>query len=438
MSGTSQNTLKSREINNIMKNNNLLTVLLVEDDPDDAELIQELLSDEKDYSFKIQWVTRLEKALNSLSTALYDVILLDLSLPDSFGLQTVVEIYKKAPAVPLVVLTGLDDDAAAIDVMRQGAQDYVLKGKISGSILVRIMRYAIERNKLLVELEHRRQDQLKMAEQLRLMEKKDMERQIAEQKQAIEIKSLKAVEKKAKELERSNAELEQFAYVASHDLQEPLRSITGYLQLLQRRYSAQLDEDANTFISRSVAATNRMGILIKDLLNYSRVQRKGKPFKDTDLSKVLHLVLNNLHSTIEDTHGVITHDPLPIVYADSTQVVQLFQNLISNAIKFKGTEPPKIHIGAQKYQESGEWVFSVKDNGIGIENEYIERIFLIFQRLHGIREYEGTGIGLALCKKIVERHGGRIWVESEPDKGSTFSFTITQKQENTCDESETL
>jgi signal transduction histidine kinase/DNA-binding response OmpR family regulator len=231
------------------------------------------------------------------------------------------------------------------------------------------------------------------------------------------------------ELAHSNKELEQFAYVASHDLQEPLRMVTSYVQLLARRYQGKLDADADEFIAYAVDGATRMQALINDLLAYSRVGTRGKPFEPTDCEAVLDQALANLQVAIEDNGAVVTHDPLPTVMADGTQLVQLFQNLIGNAIKFRGDESPRVHISAHRQsaienRKSDEWVFSVRDNGIGIDPEYHERIFIIFQRLHTREEYPGTGIGLSVCRKIVERHGGRIWVESQPGKGSTFYFTI--------------
>ena len=316
-----------------------------------------------------------------------------------------------------------------------------------------------------------------------------------------------ALAQKAEELARSNAELEQFAYVASHDLQEPLRMVASYLQLLERRYKGQLDADADEFIAYAVDGANRMRGLINDLLAYSRLGTRGKDFELTDCEAVFERVIANLKTAIEESGAVMTHDALPAVMADDAQLGQLFQNLIENAIKFRNEAPPHIHVSATSIAECGNvlkplgamrnaecgmnrmqntecgecsqadrrnvlkptgamrneglvqsnvlnsalrnpcpvkreayftgaqsafedgWLFSVRDNGIGIDQEYAERIFEIFQRLHTREEYPGTGIGLAICKKIVDRHGGHIWVESEPGKGSTFYFTIRQEKE---------
>lgn len=231
-----------------------------------------------------------------------------------------------------------------------------------------------------------------------------------------------ALVEKAEELARSNADLEQFAYVASHDLQEPLRMVTSFTQLLQRRYKGKLDDKADQYIGFAVEGTQRMQALIKDLMTYSRAGRPDRDFEPAECEDILQNSTANLKLAIQESGAVITHDPLPVVRGDEVQLGQVFQNLISNGLKFRREEAPRVHISAQL--DGKQWIFSVHDNGLGIDPEFRERIFVIFQRLHHREDYEGTGIGLALCKKIVERHGGRIWVESEPGQGSTFYFTI--------------
>ena len=233
--------------------------------------------------------------------------------------------------------------------------------------------------------------------------------------------------KAEEELRRSNAELERFAYVASHDLQEPLRTVASYVQLLARRYRDQLGGDAAEFIDFAVAGVTRMQRLIEDLLAFSRVGTHGGSLVSTNAEAALHTALESLGAAIEGSHAIVTHDPLPNVLADAGQLEHLLTNLIGNALKFHGAEPPRVHVSASR--EDRYWRFSIQDNGIGIEPQYFERIFVIFQRLHLIDEYPGTGIGLAICKKIVERHGGRIWVESSPGGGTTLFFTIQATSE---------
>ncbi len=231
----------------------------------------------------------------------------------------------------------------------------------------------------------------------------------------------------ARRLARSNLELEQFAHVASHDLREPLRAVSGCVQVLRRRYQGRLDQRADELIHHTIDGARRMGALIDDLLEYSRAGGRDHELGPTDCNAALDQALADLEVALREAGAVATRDDLPTVRADATQLTRLFQNLIGNAVKFRGPAPPRVHVGARRIE--GYWSFSVADNGIGLAPEYSERIFTIFPRLHTRDEYPGTGVGLAICKKIVERHGGRIWVESQPGMGSTFHFTIPEGTE---------
>lgn len=240
---------------------------------------------------------------------------------------------------------------------------------------------------------------------------------ISERKQTEE--SLKQI---TADMQRSNTELEQFAYVISHDLQEPLRMVSSYTQLLAKRYQSKLDADADEFIAYAVDGAKRMQTLLYDLLEYSRVGTRGKPFSLVNCEDIVKQAMDNLKVAIEESGALVSHDTLPTIKADEGQLVRLFQNLIGNAIKFHRQEPPRVHISAKR--RCNVVIFSVRDNGIGIDPQHTQSIFEIFRRLHTKEEYPGTGMGLAICKKIVERHGGSIWVQSKPGEGSTFCFTI--------------
>jgi len=236
-------------------------------------------------------------------------------------------------------------------------------------------------------------------------------------------KSEEQLVKTVAELKRSNEELQQFAYVASHDLQEPLRMVSSYTQLLSKRYSGQLDSDADEFIAFAVDGCNRMQGLIQDLLAYSRAGEGGKALLEVSGEEAMQAALTNLRVSIEQSGAIVTHGPLPDITTNAMQLTQVFQNLVGNAVKYRGAAVPRIHIGAEQSGDE-EWIFSVRDNGLGIDPRYFEKIFVLFQRLHGRNEFAGTGIGLAICKKIVDRLGGRIWVESQTGKGSTFYFAL--------------
>jgi PAS domain S-box-containing protein len=226
---------------------------------------------------------------------------------------------------------------------------------------------------------------------------------------------------------RSNKDLAQFAYVASHDLQEPLRNVINCLQILEKKYKHKLEPGSDQYIYHAVESSKRMKALIQDLLTYSRIETQGKEHEHIESEEVFRRTIQNLASAISETQAEITHDPLPRMAADTTQLLQVFQNLIGNAIKFRSKRPPRIHVSAAK--NNREWIFSVRDNGIGIDPRYSDKIFMIFQRLNKRSEYEGTGMGLAIVKKIIERHSGRVWMESTIGEGSTFYFTITNIQE---------
>ena len=236
------------------------------------------------------------------------------------------------------------------------------------------------------------------------------------------------LEQKSQDLARSNIDLQQFAYAASHDLQAPLRGVEGFVNLFSRRYKGKLDTKADEFIEFIIDGVKRMQVLIKDLLEYSQIGAKEIHWKPMESELAVTQALANLKTAIEESSAIVTYDTLPRIIGDSSQMSSLFQNLIGNAIKYRGEEPPKIHISAER--KGAKWLFSVNDNGIGIDPNNLDRIFVVFQRLHTREEYEGTGIGLAICKRIVEGHKGNIWIESEPGKGSTFYFTIPDQEAN--------
>jgi PAS domain S-box-containing protein len=237
------------------------------------------------------------------------------------------------------------------------------------------------------------------------------------------VKARQALEVRAAELKRSTDELQQLAYVAAHDLQEPLRMVISYTQLLARRYQGRLDADADEFLSFAVDGALRMKLLVQGLLAYCRVETTGKDLLETSSAAALELALVKLRAAIEDSGAIVTHGPLPTVTADSVQLAQLFENLVGNAIKYHGVDPPRVHVSAERSRDS-EWIFSFRDNGIGIDSQYFGRIFIMYQRLHGQKQISGSGMGLAVCKKIAERHSGRMWVESSLGKGSTFYVAL--------------
>jgi light-regulated signal transduction histidine kinase (bacteriophytochrome) len=399
-----------------------IKILFFEDSPGDAGLIEEMIDESVYCACQLEVVETLNEGLNYLGLNEVDLILLDLGLPDSDGMDTFNEVKSNNSNIPIIILTGLKDENIGINAVKKGAQDYLIKGEVEHKLLERSIIYSLERKRIEIELQKYHEI---LEEQV---EERTKELANANALLKIEIDKHKKTEAQLEnllmELKRSNKELEQFAYVASHDLQEPLRMVSSFTQLLERKYKRELDQDADDYIKFAVDGAQRMQQLINDLLAYSRVTTGGKKFEMVNMENILTESLSNLKLSVEENNATITHESLPYVRADQSQVVQLFQNLIGNAIKFRREEPPEIHISAQN--SGDKWIFQVSDNGIGIDPQYVNHIFKVFQRLHGRENYPGTGIGLSICKKIVERHGGEMWVNSKLGKGSQFFFTISK------------
>jgi signal transduction histidine kinase len=362
-----------------------LRVLLVEDDPCDAELV---LHELRSGGFEVRMdVTQTEEAFReSVEGGTYDIVLTDYSLPNWRGMDALKLLRAWGLDLPVILVTGSLGDVTAVECIKQGATDYVLKDRLQR--LPVAVRRAL-REKQLRDENRRSQEELA---------------------------------RKIEELARSNADLEQFAYVASHDLQEPLRMVATYTELLAQRYRGKLDERADKYIHYAVDGATRMQTLIRDLLTYSRAGRTQLDLQSTDCNEIVAEAIGNLRAAVQESGASIIYQGLPTIVADRLQVGQVFQNLISNAIKFRGSKQPAVRIEAAR--TSRMWQFAVIDNGMGIAPEHLDMIFVIFKRLHTHAEYPGNGLGLAICKKIVERHGGKIWVESAPGQGSAFRFTL--------------
>jgi signal transduction histidine kinase len=404
----------------------LFHILYLEDDRNDVEIVRAKLQDER-LACGIVPVETEADFITALNDDRFDVILADYKLPSFDGLAALSIAREMAPDVPFIFVSGSMGEELAIDSLKRGATDYVLKQRLSrlGPAIRRALKEAeehLERRKAEEEVkkyqEHLEEMVKERTVQLRMTNER-LQQEIADRKEAEE-----ELKKISDELTRSNADLQHFAYAVSHDLQEPLRVIEGFIKLLEKRYQNKLDVKAKEFIGYTIEGVQRMRALIKDLLEYSRVGTSGIDIKPTDFSEAVDRAVFNLKKAVEESGAVITHDPLPTIRADIIQMGRLFQNLIGNAIKFCEKKTPDIRISAEKGEHG--WTFFVRDNGIGIDPENVERIFAVFQRLHTREEYPGTGMGLAICKRIVERHGGKIWVKSEKGKGATFCFTIPE------------
>jgi PAS domain S-box-containing protein len=502
-----------------MKNRRVLRVLLVEDSATQAHVRRSQLVR---HGFEVEVLTRLSEVLKRLPQGGIDVVLLDLTLPDSTGIETFFAVHSVAEDLPVVILSADDDEDIALQAMKGGAQDYLIKGRATPDAIARCLYYAVERNQIEAELRHNEkmtrlilensydafwaidnageiigwnkqaentfgysreevigktiaetlvlprflENHLSVMDEMLatgtsrilnrradiLLRKKDgsevpvelvifpvqvgeirtfcafahdiSERQeIQERTKRLNEELENRVHERTQALINSNAQLQQFAKIASHDLQEPLRSIEGYANLLAKRYKGKLDSDADDFINFILDGISRMLDLIQAVLVHSGIGTSDvKVTAPVDMRKVLKEVLDNLEAAIAESHTKVEFGEMPTIMANRTEMVQLFQNLIGNGIKYRGEQAPVIRVTCE--ENVHEMVFSVEDNGIGIDPKYSGKIFDMFARLHGKTQYQGTGIGLAICKKIVETHGGRIWLQSEPGKGSIFIFTL--------------
>jgi signal transduction histidine kinase len=388
----------------------MISILLVDDKILNLEALEELLAS-PGYN-----LIKADSGPKALKRLLVDpdrvaLIILDVQMPTMDGFETakLIQQRDKTKNIPIIFISAEKIERkdifqgyalGAFDYMTKPFDPEMLKSKVT--VFVNLYRL---RDKLRTANEQLQQE---------IIERRQAEKQVI---------SLNAnLEKRTTALMSSNEKLQQFAYVASHDLQEPLRMVTNYIQLFEKRYKNQLDEKADKYIHYAVDGAQRMQNLVSDLLAFSRIESQVKEFEPVDCTDLLLQVLGGLKLLIEENHAEITHNHLPTVLGDEMQLGQLFQNLIDNAIKYRKEEPPQIHISAE--QKGKEWVFTVSDNGIGIDPKHFDRIFVIFKRLHVRDKYCGTGIGLAVCDRIVNRHGGKIWVESKPGKGSRFFFTM--------------
>jgi signal transduction histidine kinase len=376
-------------------------VLLADDNADMREYVFRLLSPH----FEVEAVSDGQAALDRAVQYRPDLVLSDIMMPglDGFALLKALRSESSTSTLPVILLSARAGEESRVEGIEAGADDYLVKPFTARELLARVTTH-------LAMSRLRRQAA-------------ERERELRQEAEAARERATVALEA----LRHANADLEQFAFSASHDLQEPLRMVATFSQLLQMKYAGKMDAQADDIIEHCVEGATRMGRLIQDLLEYTRAAAISDTLPQAvDGEQVLEETLRNLQASIEESHATVTHDTLPRIQVEAIHLQQILQNLISNAIKYRGTQEPRIHIGA--ILRGGTWEFSVRDNGIGIEPRYKEQVFGLFKRLHSRSRYSGTGLGLAICKKLVERYHGRIWVESQLGAGSTFFFTLAESE----------
>lgn len=408
-------------MNSYQSSDSLGDILIVDDEPNNLRVLSTILSDR---GYDPRGVLSGPMALKAAKAALPDLILLDIMMPDLDGY----EVCQKFKAdtntceIPIIFISAKDQGMDKVKAFAAGGVDYITKpfqfeevlARIENHLNLRKLQQELAQQNLLLQTEigHRKAAEQALQQQNERLQQEICDRQSAEA----------ALQKANQELARSNSELEQFASIASHDLLSPISTISGYAQLLKMCYSKSFDEKSTEYIDSMIQGCDRMQTLINDLLAYSRLGREKNPFVPIDCQKIFTEACQNLSSQLRYNQATVTPKDLPTVIGDRSQLLQLFQNLIGNAIKYRGENTPIVQVTAAL--ENNAYLFAVKDNGIGIEPENFQKVFQMFKRLHGHSQYPGTGIGLAICQKIVENHGGRIWVESECDRGSTFYFTL--------------
>jgi len=374
----------------------LIHILLVDDDPGDRRLVMLALKKSRPpIQFAVQTAQSAAEALDHLKNNSFDLVLLDLGLPDSRGLATVDKVCQAIPHIPVVVLTVLADEETGVQAIKKGASDYLVKSKYFSDLLVRTIRYSLER---------------KRADQEREKLNKDLETAV-------------------RELSRSNKELQDFAYIIAHDLKAPLRAIGTLADWMSTDYADKFDEEGRKQMKLLRGRVDRMHNLIEAVLQYSRLGREKEKWVQVDLNKLVPEVIDMVAPPQNIT--ITTESKLPVIECEETRISQVFQNLLSNAVKYMDKPQGRISIGCA--EDDGFWKFSVADNGCGIEEKHVDRIFKIFQTLSPRDEFENTGIGLTMVKKIVELYGGRIWVQSKPGEGSTFFFTLPKQKKEITD-----